>query len=90
MKLATMLVFVFLGSLASNVANATDFDFSTKYWFNKIDLECRSGMCDIEVNGKHRASVPYEVNDNIASAFYDGYNLVLDLATGKYEYSKGN
>ncbi len=83
-----ILIICLLTILSSSNLWAQSFDYTTTYWFNKIDLKCRdtNNMCKIWVNKEYKGESSYEMNGRIAYTMYDRYEVELNLDNGNFNW----
>ena len=85
-KIMIFIISVFL--LNINSSYAIDFNYKTNYWFNKIELFCKSGICQIKINNKYKGEFPYTVSNMTAYTEYDNYSIELNLNNGDFKYER--
>jgi len=79
-------IIILISLFVTTTATAKDFNYETTYWFNKINLECKSGMCELHINGNHKGQIGYKMEGNIAIANYNDYIIRLNLETGEFKF----
>ena len=80
------ILFILMSLLFTSNAYGKDFNYETTFWFNKINLECKSGMCDLHINGNHKGQIGYTMDGDVAVAKYNDYTIRLDLTTGDFKF----
>jgi len=83
------LVILIASLLMSTPGYGKDFNYKTTYWFQSIELECKSWFCDVHINGKYKGKYGYQMIDsNTAIADYNSYTIKLDLSTGDFKFNR--
>jgi len=80
------ILIILISLFMSTTAYSKDFNYETTYWFNKINLKCKSGMCELFINQKYKGHIGYIMDGDVAIAKYNDYTIRLDLTTGNFKF----